>query len=547
MYDFRLEDLVHFNQAAVYEFIPEQILAAQSGSTALKNARLPNAAQFKDMLDTYLYAERTILPFILNDVTKVTPALFLEWIMHINQTLGRTLSRENASGSRAGEFVKEITTRYKPGYEGLVMNEVAYYIQKYPGYETPTKAASKMAKLGVDYTDSFNFLKLLNKVNLNFKDAIIPKAQLVFEIKFTNAPKFFRAMSKLAIVYHSEQINKAERDIVGKVVKLGCLGTQIKPKMEAFAKEIFEKLAELNSEDITEVATFLSKIFQQLYNIHPFENANKRTSICLLNIFLCALQLPSIVLYDSLDDHSAYRAALMVIEENPAALAAVIQRKIEEAMVKPFENLSHRQYVVSMVEGAAIIDSIRTQFPKLDMDTEFDKLTSEYVAEMAKIYGSKAVFYKVLADQGTDKNAHFESWLVTKLKIFQQGMRNKVSSQALTMNPTMVESTSIMNSIDALLIKLNELTGLDEWKKNVKADPKVWHLFGSLQKAENFSTYLKSTHAMDVTLSQPKDNPEIWIVMCQNIAIKTLMEHSVPFSLDECKMRQVPNLGAIDI
>ncbi len=530
-YDFRLEKLKVFNPAVVYEFLPESTLACKSGSKLLKDARLATAGQYKDQLDAYLYTE-TILTEVSANLDMITPEIFLDWIKNINQRIGRTLFTENARGanpSKAGDYTKVITTRFKRGYEGLVMNEVANFLCRPRKSASPQDVARKMAMFGVDYNDSLNFITLLKQISIKMDDASVPTSQLAHMPDYKQAPNYFLAMTKLSIAYHSGILTAKERKIVDKVVRLGLLGTDIEKHMKAFAIETLEQLKQLDPKDITAVATCLSHIFQKFNTIHPFDNANKRTVICLSNTILCALDLPSISFYDLNKEHSPYLRAYAVLDENPSALAFVIKEKIEQELIQPYENLSQKHVVLNSLEIAAIISNIMTKFPMIDMKAKYDEIVDKIIDNYSKQYPSRQHMQQELAKMVTTEAAFNEVQMLLQFKKLQNDLLNTESFKALSTSASLN-----ITSLEAVLTKFHELTGLDDWKKNTKT-MKVWYTFANKEKAEGYYSYLKSISAMDVKLSQMATNSDLWVVMCDNINIKALMDYKVPFSLDEVK------------
>ncbi len=97
--------------------------------------------------------------------------------------------------------------------------------------------------------------------------------------------------------------------------------------MDAFADQMLARFAKCNPENLDQVSEFLAEMFYQLTEIHPYANANGRTALAMVNIFLRYFNLPSILLRhpgEKDDKKSAYSEAIAQLDKTREPLQQLI-------------------------------------------------------------------------------------------------------------------------------------------------------------------------------------------------------------------------------
>nr|WP_256478786.1 Fic family protein [Legionella sp. 27cVA30] len=141
--------------------------------------------------------------------------------------------------------------------------------------------------------------------------------------------------------------------------------------MEQWAGTTVCKLSELDTNDIGKVTEFLTFVFYELTEIHPFANANGRTATCLINLFLRAFDYPSIVLRhpgERKNQNSQYQQAFAQIDSSLLPLQKLIHTRIVEAQKNVFEDKKLKKLIEIRVGFSDLLQQIKRKHPTFDVN-----------------------------------------------------------------------------------------------------------------------------------------------------------------------------------
>ncbi|CEK11170.1 Fic family protein [Legionella hackeliae] len=500
-----ISNLTEFNHALIYAFEPESSPARLSGSETFKDALFPEAEQHEDMLRAYLYAQEIILPFIRqNGFEKVDERLFLEWINTLHEFIGKALLA--AHGRKSGEYTKEAVLRWHQGAQ--IGSDVALFMSnKHPKCKSKSQFVDFLVESKISFDDATVFVDLLYQIRESSLKA--HPSQLPFIDKKSPYLKGITTLHKLITAYHSKQLSPTEKKALDNIVKICCYPEDIPPAMKNFATETLTKLRTLDRKNLPQIAKCLAETFYRFTEIHPFANANGRTGTCIINIFLRAFDLPSILLRhpgEKENESSLYSQAIAQIDKTLEPLTELILKRIRDAQEKPFVDEELKTVIALRLTLSTLLQNILKKYPTLDIDGLQKQI-------------SPITMLAISISPNSNKSAMIILSELIHLAREEEKKMDAVFSKLFLPQPTVsaTEKEQIVNALE-------KLTGLTGWK-TANSKLIVWIDLPdySANEIADIVLNLQSTQAIEVSSGKRSDNG-IPSIQCRNINIAKLLE-----------------------
>jgi prophage maintenance system killer protein len=385
---FNLTSLVEFNQALVYGFDPEASVGAATNDPDTVEYLLHGANQHQDMLNAYLYAQNEILPAIRKiGLENITSNQILYWLDQIHFHAAATLANDCAAAGQkdcvAGQPTKQQVMRWHHD------NEFKDYLNCYLSEENRLSLIKDYAlEKNINENDLKEFLTFLMKIR---DDQTLKGQEYETHTQMNSVYQLGSfTLDKLANLYHTNQLSSDEKSLVAKFVKICHAPASLPEVREKFAQTFLAELKECKSDNIDQVANFITTSFYRITEDHWYFNGNGRTATCFINSFLRALNKPSILMRnpnDRDDPHSSYSQAIANIDNNIILLRDHIKKRISDAEHgKQFQDEELAQIVTLRVKLSKIITIIKQKFPDYKINDgyyylvkqgEFLKLSSQ--------------------------------------------------------------------------------------------------------------------------------------------------------------------------
>jgi hypothetical protein len=365
----RLEQLVEFNQALVYEFQPESSPERILGSITVEDTIFFDYPQYYDILAAYLYAQNVILPTIEKE--GLSEENLTLWLKEIHGLMTQFLLKEFA-----GKYSKAIVVRW---HQGSVFQNILEEHFNHPKMSDDA-FSNRLASEGeypIVVPQAKAFIKLLRRINKE-----IPLSPDISAITKGNLweQTFFQLIT-IAIV-NPKILASEEKIAFDQTVRLGTAPNKIPSAMASFVKATVLAYKTFHREniDINHVAHFLATTFYKLVDIHPFENGNGRTATCLINILLRSWGLPSILLRyigEKENSESEYAQAIDQIDTTRKPLERLIRKRIVEAQAQPYSQ--QKKYDLTCIRLAIYeaLKRIQKNHPKQNLNLICDLGRSE--------------------------------------------------------------------------------------------------------------------------------------------------------------------------
>lgn len=519
-----LSKLSEFNHALVYSFEPESSPQRLAGSQTYEDALYPEAGQYHDMLDAYLYAQENILPLIKKEgIKNIKPETLIQWVKKLHSHLGKTLLQIH--DKQAGEFTQEFILRWHKGNQ-LVDHFIYYLAGLHPHKPRSSFVSFLNEDFGLDKQATSNFISLLEKI-ADDKTYTIHESQIPYINYKHPAIHGIIAINKLATAYNLDQLTYEQKKIVNNIVKICMLPKLIPAAMEQWAGTTVCKLSELDTNDIGKVTEFLTFVFYELTEIHPFANANGRTATCLINLFLRAFDYPSIVLRhpgERKNQNSQYQQAFAQIDSSLLPLQKLIHTRIVEAQKDVFEDKKLKKLIEIRVGFSDLLQQIKRKHPTFDVN--------RFQQESA---GAPETKMALEMENLVDASTFLLSAALTKLAQIEKKLDNEKQKKLMMFQPAPLDRQQIPAILDAV----KKITGLEGWKQNANSGV-IWLEFPDMdmQKARKAASKLEQTKALRVTVAPRLDN-KIPVLKCENIDYQKLTRFS---GQNEVKTSQVLNM-----
>lgn len=493
---FKLDQLIEFNPALIYGLQPESSPKRLAGSDTFINGLLPEAGQYQDMLDGYLFAQDTILPIIkAKGFLAVTESRLLEWIKTLHAYLGKTLLAN--WNKQAGIYTDDILSRWHKG--AILFDEFVIYIS---GLHKCKKDNELALFLENNYQlkrhDGQKFITLLHKIKENtsiqLRDTTLNDMSKIDKRHYVGMLTLY----KLFVAHNTEILSVEDKQTTSNVVKICMFPEKIPAAMRIFAKETLANYAACDKTDLNQITRFLAETFYQLTEIHPFANANGRTATCLINILLRSFELPSILLRhpgEHADKNSLYFKAIELIDQDRAHLQNLIFHRIQEAQQKMFSDEVLEKTIHLNVKLCELITRIHKKYPSFNLESMRDNVNRND------------------PNYTEDKQQYALTAMITiatkQEKILDEKHKNPLIPFTLHAKLNKEETTLLISNFQRISNK-------SDWKINQKNGLIAWIEVPDLNEAKKIKIKLEKTAAFSVFLSCRQDN-KIPVITCKNI------------------------------
>lgn len=520
----KLSHLKFFNPALIYSFEPESSPKALLYGEDMNEA-LYKLGQSKDMLIAYRYAEEVILPWVQeNGQDALTPEIFENWILNLHERIGKTLLSISDEG-KSGEYSRSLVIRWH--YGSSMMNQLGLYIEE---LLDPQPTQSEFLNIliteheGLDANDAKQFLRILQRLAV---DDTAPIHSSLKERMTLQKPsiRFTLALNRLATAWHENLLPNDEREVVEKIALFVDYPERLPVLMRDFVETMVPRWKNLSRNDLNAVSEFCSDLFYQFTHIHPFPNANGRTATALNNIVLQSIGLPDILMRkpgDRQANTGSYATAIAVIEKDRRPLAAHMRQCIIEAQTNPFSNPT----LAKIFEVRMALNTISKQIKTIKPNYDLDQITQSLIA--------KNHFLLRYIDPANNEHSLITCQLM--LPIAQETLTAlmKEAECAKSATPSVTSVSLLKSPYDrkALHKKMEELTGVMDWKITNKGSLNIWRYCASEADANEIVNRLRRLDFCETKVRTTEAKGEK-IVLCSSINIEKMLK-SIPLDTVCC-------------
>ncbi len=570
-FETKLKQLTQFNQALIYGFEPESSAQEKLRSERYQDTLFPKVGQFEDMLAGYLFAQNELLPAFKKE--NLDETAFINSIKQLHSYIGNTiLALAGIPWEKSGQFVQMQVLRWRASDDtdsltNWILSETTH--PSLQGYD-PTHLLIRLltTELGLTEAQVHQFVALLQR--LKDDPTITPRAsQKKFVDTLIEDPQLYKAVitkEKLAVACLGNKLSAEEKELVSKIVTI-CNDPDDMPKlMDDFAKTTLANWRKCDKNDIKAVSQCLAEMFFQFTDIHPFGNANGRTAVCLLNVFLVSIGLPSILMRnprERYDSSSSFSQAINAINQTREPLANHIYQKILEAQKHAFSDEKVAEVITVRCRLAHQLKSLQSKHPQIDINDysttmyqcakaamhkystdediaicglnkflsflaeEEKRLDQSSSKEMAKVTSSTSTTTSTSTQSVKLKGGFFTSVKTEGNKALDAAKVEKCSDPSLSKGKTTVTGFigSAMLSdgeIDQLKQDLSSLTNTGGWKINSRNHLDSWMETSNETEAERVFKLLYTAGVGKVIKGKHPKNNQIHVVQCLNTNLNEL-------------------------
>lgn len=508
---YKIEDLVEFNPALIYGFEPESSHKRLGGSEALIDVLVPEAGQHQDMLEAYLFAQSTILPFIrAHGFTAVDEKLLLEWIKTLHAFIGKTLMEEGVN--KSGEYALEPVMRWHNGF--AISFEFIKFISGKHECKTKEKLASYLEQyFELDIKDGIAFINLLLKLQ---EDKTIQLGEIELKtletLKKSPYLSGLKTMHTLYAAVNKKLLSTEDKIVSDKVVKICIYPSEIPAAMQHFAQTTLKKYRACDKSDLKQLSQFLAETFYQFADIHPFGNGNGRVATCFINILIRSFELPSILLRhpgDLKNKGSLYSIAIEKIDHTLVPLQELIMKRIIDAQKELFSDKILEKIISLRVALSELIKRIHNKYPTCDVDSfkdEIDLMPSLFLSSHNEI-----IIYQLSA-------------LITIAAQHEKNLDEACKKPAVIFA---LQSKLGKKEIDQFFLAMETLSGKKGWKINQAKGLSTWIELPTLEEATPLKKMLQESDLMKVSLNKIKGR-ENYAITCREINYTQLITLFTP-------------------
>jgi prophage maintenance system killer protein len=528
-----LHNLTQFNHGLVYGFQPESSTNEQLGRASLEEMLRCSTGQYEDLFLAYQYLQDSVLPQLdEHGLDGVDETVFLGWMKTVHRLIAKSLTEANYSDPQdphsqgAGSYTQDFIIRWR------VPNEIMTLLYNYIIGTMSNKIAAQNLQLefGIKKADAMAFLQSIDCAK-KCPNIILAQSERDWLDRFSEGgPEYFYTMSKLAVLYHgkSQKLTEAHRQAIYVVAQLGLPPTLISAKMKELATNTVNKWKELQLElagvepNVKKIASFLTEFFSEFNKIHPFENANKRTSCCIMNLMLRSFKLPSILVklpQEYLEEKPVSSAAFKSMDTNLLPMMKLIESRIQQELRQPFSHPRMQEFNRLQCRKADLILTIIAQYPKYNV-----------VHALGSIPRIPQIINKQLSkfDQQIESQISSEETTISFLSKWLQDLDNKAARPKtdLSLAGTLFQAPESIE--DSVRSKLEQVSSVKLWKKKGSdRELQLWREFESKEEAVTTHEVLsKYKTMMEVTLSKRADNQKN-VILCKNIQIDAFLKSSL--------------------
>jgi hypothetical protein len=372
--EFNLDKLIQFNPALIYLLRPETSSRPATAADALNpNYLLITAGQYQDLFEAYIYAQENILPVMkAKGIATITAKKLLEWLNQIHLRAAKTLALDVETPTFAGSYTIEQAFISEP-YIPLILKDL--FQSNAPITKNNLAAAVQRHSHEIESEEDYKHIsELYNSGAMQdmidiLKGVVADKTIQASHEDYSDG--FVSALNKLGDKYSQKGFSSEQENLIHEFFSLGVEPSKIPSHMESVAEKILMAWKKCNAKNSDEVAQLLAVEFSLILKCHPYFNVNARIATCLINITLCSLELPTIVLRTEDQTNAlniAYTTATKNISSQPELFLAHIKKCMALAPVKP----SYDKVIISgRVAAAKWTRKIMSEFPKFNIEKFF--------------------------------------------------------------------------------------------------------------------------------------------------------------------------------
>ena len=470
-YHYDLSKITEFNPALIYAFEPENSIRNYSEQTQMLQYLTHLVGQYEDMFQAYLYAQDTILKSIREKgVGHITPEEILTWWNGIHERIAFTLAADWGRPELAGRYMDEQVVRWHQGAhvydilkcqflfeQGIAFPDFIHGVG--PGF------TAELNKANVDLNSAKKFVAMLHKYSkLDLRLTDSAKSELS-RINQSLEYQAVVAVVKVISAYHLNLLDSEERQALEKLAKVCCQPEEIPGKMKAFATKLAEAWNTCDKNNLEAVAELCRNEFAEGTDIHPVFNCTGRAATCLENVISVSLGRGSFLMRhpgEKTDPTSTYAQAIEHIDTRPELLRMHILSRltdVDRGVTYENETLKRRtEFMFDIVKRCA---EIKAEFPEDDVQKSLQICLG--------LAGDN--FAKQIKEQKQDPNSFTQEEKVTiifnltiKLLSFRQTTLREAKQKASTPASPVIQRQYSAEEKQAILAKLESLTGLTGWK-----------------------------------------------------------------------------------
>lgn len=329
-----LSQLTQFNPALFYDFVPEADPKAEIQENPNQFITLKQYVhQQRGLFDALVYAEKTIVPCFRKGFDTVSPDELITYIQGIHQRAGKTVAA--FFDATSGEYSKASIMSWEQGPNFML------FIRGYLSGQLAEHSVRQFSEtLGRQFeVADIDALERLITLLMRVRD----DESLVFPTLDKDVTALDRggliAFERLQVAYYKpDYFTAAEKACIKQFVSLHVPYFEIPSAMQAYAERTLAALRTCDVESDAAIASTLAELFYELIDLHPFPNANKRTTAILLNTILVAMGKPSILLRypsEADDPNSLHAKAFDAIDTSRQPLADLI---LDRLHATPYED-----------------------------------------------------------------------------------------------------------------------------------------------------------------------------------------------------------------
>ncbi|CDZ79426.1 Fic/DOC family protein [Legionella massiliensis] len=469
------------------------------------------------MLEGYLFAQNSLVPiFSRMDDDEINETVLINSIKQLHGFIGKTLLE--ITNDESGKYAVQQIIRWNPSTETDRLTYFTLHKMQHSSLNGKNPRTLLMElltrELHLTKKEVIQFINLLER--LKNDPNIKPRAS---QLQYINGDIATLTMEKLAVAYLTDLLTQDEKTLVSKIATICRDPADIPAAMEYFAKTTLAQWKSCDKQDLRAVSQFLSEMFYQLTDIHPFSNANGRTATCLVNVFLRSIGQPSILMRNPGErdlSSSSYSMAIEKINETRTPLANHIYQRILDTKISPFANAKLEETITLRCNVVRQLKILQAKNPTLDINNYQD--TMNQFSWNPEIYTlstleDKVIFilkgmlnFLVREEQKLDQNAQIQS-----------------------INRSFIPTTLTSPQKEQLKQDLFTLTQVNGWKVNPQNNLECWIEIPLMNEAEKVAAKLRESEVGNVLVSRRRDN-QVPVIKCSNINLSVLKDKIIPIS-----------------
>jgi hypothetical protein len=442
MRKYDLDKLTEFNNALVYAFQPELLQNGTGNDPNTVEYNITGINQHIDVLNAYMYAQETILPYLkTHTLANITANTLIEWLNQLHLRIAETLAKD--ANHDAGVCTQRQLFRWHHGaMSGQILK---VYFSNAVSLEEVLTAAKEQKMDLIAVKDLISLLHRIQESNID-----IPWNQQRF---LTEEDPYYQGVItifKLATVFHLGQLSETERALVSQFVKICAPPRQLPRISKKFAVDTLRAWRQCDPNNIDAVTQLTANVFYAITEGHWYFNGNGRVATCFVNIILRSMHRPSILMRtpDERDDpNSSYSRAIKNIDNRVELINHIKSRILDAEKNGGYHNLKLAEINQLRAKLTIITMRLKIDFPEFNINDYFVEITNNYTF----------LHHKNLDDT-----------IIATLKLQLESFKTKYDSLAgrqtkRTMVPEPIQKNYTMQERIKIVEALEKLTALEGW------------------------------------------------------------------------------------